>query len=229
MSTRSSYESGTPSWVDLGSPDTHAAADFYGALFGWTAVFDPTPDFGGYANFMLNGQPVAGLGPQQNTEIPPYWTTYFSVTDVRATIAAVEAAGGTTIAGPMDVGDEGSMAVFMDSAGSFVSAWQPKNHIGARIVNEPGSFGWAELSTADLAAAQAFYPAAFGVTIEETSDDSCFLLVNGRMVAGAHTAGDGEFPAWSVWFTTEDFGRGAVVADLHGAAFGLASGDFSDE
>jgi uncharacterized protein len=35
MSERTSYEPGVPSWVDLASPDTDAAAAFYGGLFGW--------------------------------------------------------------------------------------------------------------------------------------------------------------------------------------------------
>ncbi len=60
-----------------------------------------------------------------------------------------------------------------------------------------------------------------------------------------HVAGEGEFPAWTIWFTVADcdgsvaqvselggsvlmppndmpFGRGAVVADPAGAVFGLA-------
>ena len=40
-SERTSYAPGTPSWVDLGSPDAKAAADFYGGLFGWKAEMDP--------------------------------------------------------------------------------------------------------------------------------------------------------------------------------------------
>jgi predicted enzyme related to lactoylglutathione lyase len=65
-------------------------------------------------------------------------------------------------------------------------------------------------------------------------------------VCGAHVAGEGEFPAWSVWFASADcdasvaqveelggsvimppndmeFGRGAVVADPQGAVFGLGT------
>jgi len=72
------------------------------------------------------------------------------------------------------------------------------------------------------------------------------FTVGADMVCGAHRAGDGEFPAWSVWFAVEDcdastakvvelggsvmmppndmdFGRGAVVADPQGAVFGLAA------
>ena len=35
MSERTSYEPGTPCWVDLGSPDLDASVEFYGGLFGW--------------------------------------------------------------------------------------------------------------------------------------------------------------------------------------------------
>jgi predicted enzyme related to lactoylglutathione lyase len=64
-------------------------------------------------------------------------------------------------------------------------------------------------------------------------------------VCGAHLAGEGERPGWSVWFAVDDcdhaaklvrdlggsvwvppsemgFGRGAVVADPAGAVFGIA-------
>ena len=37
MSERTSYEPGTPSWVDLSTPDPAAAKRFYGELFGWEA------------------------------------------------------------------------------------------------------------------------------------------------------------------------------------------------
>jgi predicted enzyme related to lactoylglutathione lyase len=72
------------------------------------------------------------------------------------------------------------------------------------------------------------------------------FTVDGNMVCGAHAAGEGEPPFWSVWFGAEDcdaatakavelggavlmppgdmdFGRGSMVADPAGAAFGLAA------
>src|SRR5215471_16214575 len=112
MSERTSYRAGTPCWVDLGSPDPQAAADFYGAVFGWSAEMDPRPEAGGYGMFSRNGKLVAGLGPQQNPDVPPYWTVYVSVDDADKTAAAITGAGGTSIAGPMDVFDAGRLAVF---------------------------------------------------------------------------------------------------------------------
>jgi len=246
MSERTSYAPGTPSWVDLGSPDPTAAAAFYGAIFGWEVAVDPSPEAGGYGLCNLRGHPVAGLGPQQNPDLPPFWTVYVTVQDADEAATAAQAAGASVIAGPMEVLDAGRMAVLVDPVGSFISVWQPNQHIGAELVNEPGTFAWNELATTDLAAATAFYTKLFGWGRHEeaSSDSSTIFTVDGEMVCGAHTAGDGEFPAWSVWFAVDDcdataakvaelggtifmppndmdFGRGAVVADPDGAVFGI--------
>jgi predicted enzyme related to lactoylglutathione lyase len=250
MTERTSYAPGTPSWVDLGSPDTAASAAFYGSLFGWTVEISPDPAAGGYGMFSLRDKFVAGLGPQMNTDMPPFWTVYVTVTDVDATLAQATAAGATVVAGPMDVLDAGRMGVLQDPLGSFVSVWQPKQHIGAQLVNEPGAFGWNELATTDLPKARDFYTGLFGWGVDAGSsgDGSAIFTVDGNIVCGAHVAGEGEFPAWSVWFTVADcdasadqvvslggsvlvppndmsFGRGAVVADPHGAVLGIASID----
>jgi len=231
----------------MGSPDTQASAAFYGELFGWTAAMDPRPDAGGYGMFTIDGKNVAGLGPQMNPG-PPFWSVYISVADADETLAKVTAAGGTVVMGPMDVFDAGRMAVLQDAVGSFVSVWQAKEHIGAQLVNQPGTFAWNELATKDLPASRDFYQAAFGWGLhgEASSDTAAIFTVDGSMVCGAHAAGEGEFPAWSVWFAVEDcdasaakvaelggsvmmppndmdFGRGAVVADPQGAVFGIGA------
>jgi len=246
-SERTSYAPGTPSWVDLGSPDQKASAAFYGELFGWSAEMDPRPEAGGYGMFQIDGKNVAGLGPQMNTDMPPYWNVYVSVADADATLKKVVASGGTVVMGPMEVFDAGTMGVAQDAVGSFISVWQPKDHIGAQLVNGPGTFGWNELATTDLTKASDFYTTVFGWGVDEnaSNDNSRIFTVDGNMVCGAHTAGEGEFPAWSIWFGVEDcdasaakaqdlggtiimppndmdFGRGAVIADPQGAVFGIA-------
>jgi predicted enzyme related to lactoylglutathione lyase len=250
MAQRTSYAPGTPSWVDLGAPDPARAAEFYGGLFGWEADMDPRPEAGGYGLFTLGGKTVAGLGPQQDPGMPPFWAVYITVADADETAKKVADAGGTVIAGPMDVFDAGRMGVAQDPVGSFISWWQPNQTIGAELVNDAGSFAWNELATKDIAAARAFYTSVFGWGIaDETSLEGTAFTVDGNVVCGAHPAGDGEFPAWSVWFAVEDcdaaaakvkelggsvlvepndmdFGRGAVVADPGGAVFGIgAMGD----
>jgi predicted enzyme related to lactoylglutathione lyase len=248
MPERTEYPAGTPSWVDLGSPNAEEAAAFYGTIFGWSAEMDPRPEAGGYGMFTLRGKNVAGLGPQMNPDHPPFWNVYVSVTDAADTLAKAVGAGGEAVMGPMDVFDAGTMGIVKDSAGSFISIWQPGEHIGAELVNEPGTFGWNELATKDLAKARDFYQSVFGWGVDDNAsgEGAAIFTVDGRIVCGAHAAGEGEFPAWSVWFSAEDcdasvakvaelggkvlmppndmdFGRGAVVADPHGAAFGIAT------
>jgi hypothetical protein len=248
MAERTSYTPGTPSWVDLGSPDPQAAAAFYEGLFGWTANFDPRPEAGGYGMFTLDGKNVAGIGPRMNPDMPPFWALYITVADADETLGKVTDAGGTVIVGPMDVFDAGRMGVVQDAVGSFVSVWQPNQHIGAQLVNQPGTFAWNELSTTDLPRAQVFYETVFGWGLEPnaTSERAAIFTVDGKVTCGAHVAGPGEYPAWSVWFAVEDcdksaakvselggsvlmppndmdFGRGSVVADPHGAVFGIGA------
>ena len=116
-----SYPPGTPSWVDLSSPDLAGAKAFYGALFGWEAT-EGSPESGGYCMFQKGGKNVAGLGPVMDPGQPPSWMTYVSVRDADATVAKVNAAGGTVVVAPMDVLDVGRMAVFIDPTGSAPGA-----------------------------------------------------------------------------------------------------------
>ena len=247
MPERTSYTPGTPCWVDIGTSDTEDAARFYGGLFGWTAEMVPDPEAGGYGMFTVRGLNVAGLGPQTSPG-PPFWAVYVSVSDADATAAKVSEHGGTIVAGPMDVMEAGRMAVAQDTGGSFFSFWQPGEHIGAQLVNEPGTFTWNELAATDIAGARQFYTSVFGWGLEGDpgNENAAIFTADGNVVCGAHAAGEGEFPAWSVWFAVEDcdasagrvselggsvimppsdmdFGRGAVVSDPQGAVFGIGA------
>ena len=64
MSERTSYEPGTPSWVDLSTPDLEAALRFYGGLFGWEFE-DAGEEAGHYHQALIGGKRVAGVGPAQ--------------------------------------------------------------------------------------------------------------------------------------------------------------------
>ncbi len=156
------YAPGTPSWVDVSSPDVEASAAFYSGLFGWdVGEAGDLETTGGYRMFSQGGRTVAGLGPVQPGS-PPAWTTYVTVADAGATAAAVTAAGGAVYLEPMDVLDAGRMAVFADPQGAVFAAWQPQAHIGAETVNAPGALAWNELASSDTAGAAAFYGAVFG-------------------------------------------------------------------
>src|SRR5258705_1934514 len=65
---------------------------------------------------------------------------------------------------PFDVMDAGRMAVFTDREGAAFCAWQPKQHRGARVVNEHGALNFNGLATRDVERAKSFYGSVFGWT-----------------------------------------------------------------
>jgi predicted enzyme related to lactoylglutathione lyase len=207
-----SYRHGVPSWVDVSAPDVDASLSFYAAVFGWTATPDMGPDAGGYRLFLLDGQPVAGIGPLHEGQ--PSWTTYINVDDIDAVASQVAALGGTLVVAPMDLpNDSGRMAFALDPAGGFFGLHQAgPNHIGAAVVNEPGSVTWNELVVRDVATATVFYDALLGWTTTPMNPDEMagYLLVNvaGRAVAGVLTMGP-DFPpetptSWTTYFAVAD-------------------------
>jgi predicted enzyme related to lactoylglutathione lyase len=170
-----------------------------------------------------------------------------SVDDIEATTAKVAAAGGTVIAPPFDVVDAGRMSVIQDPTGAVLLPWQAKNHIGARLVNEPGAFAWSELTTPDVPKAAAFYEKVLGwgsVTHGEGMPYTEFTL-DGTSIAGAmNPPMPGIPPNWGVYFSVADTdatvaqakalggalfagpmdiepGRFAVLADPQGAIFSV--------
>lgn len=196
--------------MDLGSPDPGAAGDFYSGLFGWEIGEAGPPETGGYRMCMLRGVPVAGIGVQMQSDMPPYWTTYVSVVDADSTAKEVRNAGGQVFVEPMDVMDFGRMAVFTDPAGAVFSVWQPMNHIGAGLVNEAGALSWNELLTRDVQASKTFYGSVFGWTGN--------VLEMGEMVYTEWKLGDASVggmmemdenfadvpPHWMVYFAVAD-------------------------
>jgi hypothetical protein len=217
---RDSYAPGTPSWVDLGSPDMDGSVAFYGGLFGWEATESgPVEETGGYRMFELRGRPVAGLGPQQAPG-PPYWTSYVSVASADETVARATAAGATVFVEPMDVLDVGRMAIFADPTGAAIAIWEPRAHPGAGIVNEPGSLCWNELSTRDVPAAKAFYTDVFGWSVDEGESYSQWEL-DGQVIGGMMETPPmvpAEVPAhWLVYFAVDDTDAALAKAQELGA------------
>ena len=57
------FRPGSPNWLDLGSPDTGAAAAFYGAVLGW-AFESGGPPAGGGGVLRPGRENVGGRGPR---------------------------------------------------------------------------------------------------------------------------------------------------------------------
>jgi predicted enzyme related to lactoylglutathione lyase len=220
MTEMTSYEPGVPCWVDLSTTDLPGAVSFYSRLFGWDAE-DMGEQAGHYSMLRLRDLDAAAAAPQMPGQEgrPPAWNVYVAVSDADATATAIESAGGRVLMPPMDVFTSGRMAVAMDPQGAAFSIWQAMDHIGSRIVNEPGSLTWVELATRDVEAAFAFYSAVFGWGRNDTETAGMRyteLQVGGRSVAGMLGMTD-QWPAdvpphWMPYFAVADTDATAGLA-----------------
>ena len=93
------------------------------------------------------------------------WNTYIAVDSIDDAAAKVEAAGGKVAMAPFDIMDAGRMSFVMDPSGAAVALWQADKHVGATLVNEPGTLNWNELVTSDPAVFP-FYSEVTGLTTE---------------------------------------------------------------
>jgi predicted enzyme related to lactoylglutathione lyase len=161
------------------------------------------------------GKAVAGvmnLTPEmRDGGMPPVWSTYVTVRDADATTAKAKELGGAVLRDPMDVMDAGRMAVLADPTGAAFCVWEPKQHIGAQIVNEPCSLTWNELITPDVDAAASFYAGLFGWQASPMSmgPDSppytVWMLGDDNGVGGAMPPPmEGMPPFWGVYFSVAD-------------------------
>jgi uncharacterized protein len=213
------YEHGVPSWVDIGTNDLGAGVRFYSNLFGWAGQ-DMGEEAGHYTIVTKDGKQVAAISPAQDPG-PPRWTTYVNVDDVDDVTRKAESAGGTVIVAPMDVMTAGRMAIFADTTGAVIAAWQPGDHLGAQLVNEPGAFTWSELVSSDVAKSKAFYSAVFGWDWGG-SEEYAEAQVGGRTMAGLMPR-PADLPAevpdhWLVYFGASDVDAGVKQATDMGAS-----------
>lgn len=201
-----------PAWVELSTSDPAAARDFYARLFDWRVEVSPDPQYGGYGIARVGDGDAAGIAPKQSPEAPTAWGLYIGSEDVDDVAKRVEAAGGTIVAAPFDVGDQGRMAVFQDPSGAFLSVWKANQMRGFRT-DVPNAYGWAELNARGVANAIPFYSEVFGWTSRESEMGEgqppyTELLLDGEPVAGAwemNAAIPAEVPSyWQIYFMADD-------------------------
>lgn len=245
------YPEGTPCWADAMFPDVQAAKSFYGELLGWT--FDSgSEEFGGYTQARSDGKAVAAVFPRmQGMDDPAAWNLYFASPDAAATATKIRDNGGTLAVEPMRVGEFGTMATAQEPSGAYFSVWQPDVHEGFEKTGEAGAYCWAELTTRDPAATDAFLPSVFPFDVKRMDVDDVdysVFRVDGRPVLGRLTMNE-DFPPdappfVNVHFAVDNcdaaivtvtklggqllfgpmdspFGRFATVADQQGAAFSI--------
>ena len=248
MTDMTKYPDGTFCWVELSTSSGEGAKRFYTELFGWTTSEVPLGDGTVYVMLQKDGKDVAAL--YENTRmgnIPPNWLSYVAVSNLDEVTERSKSLGAHVVAGPFDVGESGRMSLLSDPQGAAFALWQAKKHIGAELVNEPGSLCWNELATSDVDAARTFYSSLLGWNIKQNPgyDE---IDVNGKPNGGMMQlqAEWGAIPPnWLPYFAVSDtdaiiektkaaggqvrmgpaeagdIGRFAVLADPQGATFAV--------
>ena len=198
MSEVSSHTPGTFSWVELATTDQKAGAAFYRALFGWDLNDAPIGNDEVYSMFQMRGKDVAAaytMRPEERQSgAPPHWNLYVTVPNVDESTKKAQGLGATVFAPPFDVMEHGRMAVLQDPTGAVFQLWQPKSHIGVRILNEPGALCWSELTTRDPKKAEDFYTKLFGWTPKHSAP-SAVMDYTEFSVSGQPSIGMMKMPA----------------------------------
>ena len=224
MTTRDDAPTGAPCWIELFTSDLDATRSFYRDLFGWTFA-DPQEELGGYVNISKDGKKVAGgMANTPDSGSPDGWSVYLAVADAEKAGELAEANGGSVLSPAMEVMALGSMIIVSDPSGAAVGGWQPGEHEGYEVYDEPGTVAWVELHTRKHAEAVAFYEQVFSSTTVSVSDADDFrytMLVEGdEQLAGIMDASifpDDAPLGWSIYFGTDDLDASlARVTELGG-------------
>ena len=259
MGERTKYPPGTFSWADLTTTDQDAAKTFYGQLFGWTAADQPVGEGVYYSMMQENGKDVSAISfqPQEQRDagVPPTWNSYVTVESADSAVERANELGATMHAPAFDVMTAGRMAVIQDPQGAYFMVWEPKDHIGASLVNGHGRLSWNELATNDMDASAKFYRDMFGWKTEPFDNPAMpYLIVqtaDGRGQGGIRPAQAQEPNYWLVYLGADDIdatlakatelgantlvgatdigaGKIAVLQDPQGAVFALFGGQFEE-
>jgi uncharacterized protein len=170
------HPKGSFSWPELATTDQKAGVTFYRGLFGWDVNEAPIGPDEVYSMFLMRGKEVAAaytMRPEERQSgAPPHWNAYVTVASADDAAKRAQELGGKVLAPPFDVMDVGRMAVLQDPTGAVFQVWEPKKHIGAKILDEPNALCWTELSTRDTKAAEKFYTQLFGWVAKRSSPDA---------------------------------------------------------
>lgn len=208
----------TPSqfiWYGLCSSNPAKAAEFYGAVLGWT-VQGSGPTEMNYKAWLAGGEGIGGL-----LEITPDmalggmedgWLGYVDVEDVDASVATIVAKGGHSHMA-QTVPGVGRMAMVSDPQGAAFYVMKPEpTDAGPSPAFAPrvlGHGGWNELHTKDSNAASVFYRELLGWTSDASygmSAMGAYLTFNvgGDAISAIFNSPGFPKPRWLYYLNVDD-------------------------
>jgi predicted enzyme related to lactoylglutathione lyase len=223
-------------WHDLITDDVAGARQFYGGLFGWEFEETRHPNGGDYTLISADGHFIGGIVQLDDPEGVEYsrWLGYLSVPDVDLAVSTTKAAGGTTVAGPMDLPSIGRAAAIKDSQGAVVGLLRSRHgDPDDSTVAQTGHIVWNELLASDVLYAARFYAEISGAVAKVTQrrgGQYIVLRFGGRDRAGIMTRpADDIEPFWLTHFAVADpVAAAGRVAKLGGEVILPPSPEFRD-
>lgn len=197
------FHNGQPCWVDVMVTDPATQAEmtgFLSQLFGMRWEIGG-PETGFYGMGFIGNDQVMAIGQNEHGAGVP--VVYLHAEDIAASAAAVLAAGGQVIVGPMQIMDAGSMALCVDPLGAVFGLWQGNTMPGFAIDDVPGAFCWFDQMSADAERSAAFYQAVFGLGFVPMGNGG-ILAAGEQWIASVSTAPEGEAPSWNPIFFAID-------------------------
>ena len=157
---------GVPCWVDAEQPDPDAAHAFYGGLFGWTFEDAMPPGAPGSYADRHAGRARRRRDRRGRGRRAAAWNTYVAVDDADDAALGLVPPAGASLASPADAGPGGRCASAPTRRARF-RLWQAAAGLGAQVVNEPGSWNFSDLHTADPATAPRSTRRLFGWAFDD--------------------------------------------------------------
>jgi len=218
MTTFTSHENGMPSWIDVAVETEEQDHDLRAFL---TALFDWTWDLGGpetsfYSIASSNGAPVLGLFCFEGARGAA--TTYFTTSDVGATIERATELGATVMMPASQVMDLGHTAVLTDPTGATFGLWQPGTFHGFGVQYEPNAPGWFDHASSDPQKAGEFYAGLTGFTLTNMEGDMRILQNGEQWFASVSNGQEGDTPQWKPIFVVDSLKRIRETVPRHGGA-----------
>ncbi len=215
-------------WYELLTSNPGKAAEFYGAVLGWT-VRDSGQEGMDYRMWQSGDEAVGGM-----LEITPDmaisgmedgWLGYVDVADVDSSVKRIVAAGGHSHM-TQEVAGVGKMSMVSDPQGAVFYVMTPTRPPGggastAFAPGQPGHGGWNELHTKDAGAAGIFYRDLLGWTpgaSHDMGDMGVYLTFDSGdgQIAGMMNSPGFPRPRWLYYFNVEEIGAGKARVEAAG-------------
>lgn len=198
------YQIGAPFWVESFQPDPHAAAEYYGALLGWS--FDEAKGAAGSVEPLIarvDGKSVASirLAPEG---VPPTWLTHIRVENLTRAIVEVESAGGSTLMAPFDWDSTSRMCIVADPTGVPFCIREAGNDAGVEATGAAGTWAMSSLHSSGVQAAQDFYGSVFGWELRPVPDATFSAWTLGDQPVGLLVDAGDTPQHWSLNFAVAD-------------------------